>query len=58
MSGPINISINISNSQLLHKINENETNNNISSNLSENVNFHIIIPPKDIPSKHSLSSRI
>lgn len=50
--GPINISINISNSQLYPRTENEKTNNNyFSSNSSEEVNFTILIPPREVPNE-------
>ena len=51
---PINISINISNSQLYPRTeNENTNNNYFSSDFSEDVNFTILIPPREVPNEQS-----
>lgn len=49
---PINISINISNSQLYPRTENEKTNNNyFSSNFSEDVNFTFLIPSMEIPNE-------
>lgn len=47
--GPINISINMNVPQIHSAENGTSNNNNLISNIQENVNFYLIIPPKDVP---------